>query len=131
MPDPSHERSMAVLVTAGRLLVPGADQERALRALIDLALNPEHSRLASNEIVGSPESFLPDGAAPESFLRRLIVFSEAVELFGDERAALEWWSSPLVGTADGKNRAPKELAGVPMGAMDLVERIRRTREGIF
>jgi hypothetical protein len=134
--------SLGVLIAAGRLLRPGCGNSEALRALIDFLLFPsaalaegredlpENVRSLLFEVGSSGNAQGPDNAS-QAATRALLVFAEAVELFGNEASAWTWWTTPLRRDGDVAAVAPSAIVGDAAGAAELISRIRRTGQGIF
>lgn len=127
--------------------------------LLDLKLDSESDaiRVVANGI--SPRTYkriagklnLPaDLVAPESTVRRRLsthsrfseaeservvrlarVFAEALELFGDEPAALAWFGTPANYLPGQAAITPMALAATDAGARLIEAQLRRTAHGIF
>lgn len=67
----------------------------------------------------------------ERVLRLTRVFVLAVELFGDEKSALEWLNTPGDWIAGAESITPMELASKEAGARMVEASIQRTAHGIF
>lgn len=97
--------SLGILMTAARLLQPVGSESGALRALIDFLLSPiaaldEATVGLTSEVRGVLADAVPDGApipgeANQAATRALLIFAEAVALFGSQSAAYAWWTTPV------------------------------------
>ncbi len=65
----------------------------------------------------------------ERVMRLARVYGEAVELFGDEKAALEWLKTPADYLQDDAPVTPLKLAESDLGARLIESHIRRTAYG--
>lgn len=76
-----------------------------------------------------------DGRFSEAESERLIrlarVYAEAVELFGDEEAALQWLNTPQDFIPGEPSISPLRLAAKDSGARLVESHMRRTAHGIF
>lgn len=70
-------------------------------------------------------------AESERILRLARVFAEAVRLFGDEEAALEWLNTPADYLPGRPPITPMALAATDAGARLIESHIRRTAHGVF
>lgn len=68
-------------------------------------------------------------AESERVVRLTRVFSEAVELFGDEGAAVEWFNTPAEYLRNQAAITPMALAATDAGARLMESHIRRTAYG--
>lgn len=67
----------------------------------------------------------------ERVIRLTRVYAEAVELFGNAKAALEWLKTPASYLSGQPPITPMELAASDAGARLIESHIRRTAHGIF
>ena len=67
----------------------------------------------------------------ERLVRLVRVYSEAVQLFGDEGMALEWLNAPAEFLPGEDPITPMTLAATDAGARLVESHIRRTAHGIF
>jgi hypothetical protein len=134
--------SMAVLLAAGRLLRPGCSEGEALRVLIDFLISPgavlaDAQADPTERVRGLLRGADLSGGVQRSddavwvAARVLLVFAEAVALFGNEVAAWNWWTTPLQRSEGVPPVPPSEIAHDVAGAVELVGRIRRTAQGIY
>lgn len=132
-----------VFTRMGRLLDLKVDSEVDVIHLVSRGITGRtYKRVASK--LGLPANLV----APESTVRRRLViggrfteaeservvrlarvFSEAVELFGDESAALEWFNTPADYLRDQASITPMALASTDAGARLVESHISRTAYG--
>lgn len=70
-------------------------------------------------------------AESERVVRLARVYAEAVQLFGDEDAALDWFKTPARYLSGGPDITPMALSATDAGARLIESHIRRTAHGIF
>lgn len=133
----------SVFTRMGRLLDLKVDSEADVIQLVTRGISSRtYKRVATR--LGLPANLV----APESTVRRRLViggrfteaeservvrlarvFSEAVELFGDESAALEWFNTPADYLRDQAPVTPMALASTDAGARLVESHINRTAFG--
>jgi putative toxin-antitoxin system antitoxin component (TIGR02293 family) len=116
---------------AVRIVAAGLTGNSYLRAVNKLKFPPSlvapestiRRRLAAKTRFTSAES--------ERLVRLARVYAEAVELFGNEAAALRWLSAPDTYLGDQKSITPLQLSATDSGARLIESHIRRTTHGMF
>lgn len=140
-PDPQP----SVFEKVGHLLGTKLTSEQDAFRLVLAGVKPKSYRLfvkhlkAPASLIGSESTLrrrLKENAElseveSERVLRMTRVFVQAVELFGDEKSALEWLNTPGEWLAGADPITPMKLASKEAGARIVEASIQRTLYGIF
>ncbi|MGY3232982.1 uncharacterized protein (DUF2384 family) [Luteibacter sp. HA06] len=142
MIDREHSHALDVFVAAERLLRPDSDDAQALNALFRFLIAPADAlsevaqaatsgpRPFGQRVLAHAEAIAP---SPDSsvVVRSLMLFAQAVWLFGSEETAWNWWLRPLEIEHAGLRKAPCDMAGDAKQAHQLFTMMVRTTEGIY
>lgn len=139
--------SERVLNRVGALLGIDVGDPMALAAAVTLIAPPDISvadceRL--HDAIGLPSALIspihmwsssPGAPLPVQLVPLLVrattLYALAVETFGDERLACEWWARPMTLSVEPGARAPRDWAGDHAAAAELIVRMRKTLNGVM
>jgi putative toxin-antitoxin system antitoxin component (TIGR02293 family) len=142
---PHRHATDSVFARMARLLDVKLGSEMDAVRVVAAGLTANSYNRAFNKL-----GFSPSLVAPESTIRRRLaakgrftpaeserlvriarVYSEAVELFGDEAAALRWLTTAEEYLRDQKPVTPLQLSATDSGARLIESHLRRTAHGMF
>jgi putative toxin-antitoxin system antitoxin component (TIGR02293 family) len=142
---PHADAEGSVFARMARLLDVKLGSEMDAVRVVAAGLTASSYKRAFNKLGFSPSLVAPEStirrrlatkgrftpAESERLLRIARVYAEAVELFGDDDAALRWLTTAEEYLGDQKLVTPLQLSATDSGARLVESHIRRTAYGVF